>query len=1663
MADGCEFNILPEQSETYQCGTHNGNLIRFRIQNISNCTVTFRIAPTSMWSACNSKLGDTFGYDGKYYIYEGFPSTFNPPVKQVPFYKNDTYVDTSISLDYLSSTRSFYAAGLNNDGFFYTDPIDITPVAPQKGELEVWIKPSQAIIDGAKWKLMAYSDWMNGNDRLKGINAGRYTIQFKDITGWLRPSDIIVNIISGEVLYKEANYTDNKKYAISGKIEDHNNKGIYNVVVTFANNYSDTTDSNGNFTISNIPAGTSGYLIPSHSGYTFKPEKQFIVSLYSDVIKNFETEAPLPTVTYTQPNSGTFYVGDSITINWNATNQHHFGLYLYKGGTTEDKQVGTIVLTHDSIDKYYIWKIPSVINDQNNNTHTINGNDYKIKIAVWNGNTTAAMSAGDYCDDTISLFPPPDDNPEEPTISFVSSVDSGNAPLQVDFTVNTKNLIINSCEWDYNNDSIIDIRTIDGNSSHIFKNSGTYNVCVIINDVSAKQYKKCKFISVKEPEQLSKNIVFTPYYPENDAIVSSVMPGGKAMRYYVISDTDRKPVAYTVIKYKFNDNEKVYDAQTDMQGIICIETPTISHSKNFQLSVTDIVGNVLSDQAKFEPCFDVVTRDKSYSLTYCIYFGSGVSFGLKPGIKIGAFQYKKFALSLNAGINISTHLAFDVNGNHTNLILTNKRGVNADFDAFLGIFGKTWSTTLTKPSVKSGFDVGTTIKADYASKYRFQNFNLEDHKFPLAYLILENYFLANYNNLLLRFLLEQLILNIPQYNESTGFNVSVEGNAFAGVQFEVKNPFRVIPGNSVNLSFKAIDSEYLYHIDIEKYFNGMKNLSQGFVFNCDIFNLNLGIQNKFNGDKRKNSTPELSLSNFLSFGDQSDIIGEQNIMLQTSENGNKLIVMEQLLNRSQDDYGLFIEHSDVYETYRRVKTDHPDSIEDLSVQSPMIHSMLNGLSCNLTPKDYNNAFSSFFNVKNGQVECDRFKKVINLSELSVEIQAALIGLNFKAAFEKDFEYISSKSMFIPKKYLLETETYPDGYIQNNDILILENIIKEELERIIKENSDHLETILKKIDDGVEFVITVGKSILHGTLKAIKATKASITRLINNDKKRSYRIAAKNDHFQTVKAQTIGEVYFVRIMDENNNEIKEFSPLELTLKFNMTQLSEAGFSETDASKLRIYRWNSQTGYYHLIGGIVDTENGSVTSSINLPGQYILAIDPSAPEINNFIISDGTSTPTISFQIVDDFSGININSIQLFIDDTEIVNHSNIHQYYNESNGQFTYKINNALPDGEHQIKLIVNDSTGNNKELIQKFNTNDIAPVIEHQPVTSASSDLPLQICANVTDEESIKGVYLHYRPKTNEMPYEIIEMKKQNRSFSEYSAMIPQKHITSFGIQYFIQTIDISGNKAQSSPYDIIIEDNHAPELPARPEVTLMAEGYKIEWEQAEDIDTKGYKIYIGNSLDDLKLFEDIKDHTSIIINGINQNSYVSVSAYDESGNEGNKITLTKLEVIKTQKIPLNSGWNLISLNVEIDNQSPDEVLNSIFSQLVKVKSITKSYDPFMPSFLNNLKAMEQGKGYWINIENDMDLYISGKPLCDNSSHNLKKGWNLIGYNCQSTQAVEEVFSEILSVLVKVKNIQYSYDPDIPPFFNTLKDLIPGEGYWVNVSEDITLHYLCTN
>lgn len=69
----------------------------------------------------------------------------------------------------------------------------------------------------------------------------------------------------------------------------------------------------------------------------------------------------------------------------------------------------------------------------------------------------------------------------------------------------------------------------------------------------------------------------------------------------------------------------------------------------------------------------------------------------------------------------------------------------------------------------------------------------------------------------------------------------------------------------------------------------------------------------------------------------------------------------------------------------------------------------------------------------------------------------------------------------------------------------------------------------------------------------------------------------------------------------------------------------------------------------------------------------------------------------------------------------------------------------------------------------------------------------------------------------------------------------------------------------------------------------------------------------------------------------------------------------------------------------------------------------------------------------------------------------LGAGWNLISLNVvPPSYNVENVFSGV-SGLLQVKNTTQSYAPAMAGYFNTLKTLSPGEGYWVNVSSASTL------
>ena len=70
----------------------------------------------------------------------------------------------------------------------------------------------------------------------------------------------------------------------------------------------------------------------------------------------------------------------------------------------------------------------------------------------------------------------------------------------------------------------------------------------------------------------------------------------------------------------------------------------------------------------------------------------------------------------------------------------------------------------------------------------------------------------------------------------------------------------------------------------------------------------------------------------------------------------------------------------------------------------------------------------------------------------------------------------------------------------------------------------------------------------------------------------------------------------------------------------------------------------------------------------------------------------------------------------------------------------------------------------------------------------------------------------------------------------------------------------------------------------------------------------------------------------------------------------------------------------------------------------------------------------------------------------------LNAGWNLVSFYVEaSDMTAATVLAPISSSLLQIKNLTSSYDPSIPSFLNTLSSLSVKDGYWVKVSEDVSL------
>ena len=192
---------------------------------------------------------------------------------------------------------------------------------------------------------------------------------------------------------------------------------------------------------------------------------------------------------------------------------------------------------------------------------------------------------------------------------------------------------------------------------------------------------------------------------------------------------------------------------------------------------------------------------------------------------------------------------------------------------------------------------------------------------------------------------------------------------------------------------------------------------------------------------------------------------------------------------------------------------------------------------------------------------------------------------------------------------------------------------------------------------------------------------------------------------------------------------------------------------------------------------------------------------------------------------------------------------------------------------------------------------------------------------------------------------------------------------------------------------------------------------------------------------------------------------YVLSATYNTQGfpNEGNFVgngmsALASLSTIltQTQSISIPVGWSIFSTYIESGEPAVDSVLSNIINDIIIVKS--GSGMVFWPPFVNMIGDIVKGEGYQINLLSAQTVEVEGIAVVpQNSPLIVPAGWSIIGYLRNNTGDLVLMLNSINSNIIIVKNgagMVYW-----PPFVNMIGDMVPGEGYQINLSNSAILVY----
>jgi len=166
--------------------------------------------------------------------------------------------------------------------------------------------------------------------------------------------------------------------------------------------------------------------------------------------------------------------------------------------------------------------------------------------------------------------------------------------------------------------------------------------------------------------------------------------------------------------------------------------------------------------------------------------------------------------------------------------------------------------------------------------------------------------------------------------------------------------------------------------------------------------------------------------------------------------------------------------------------------------------------------------------------------------------------------------------------------------------------------------------------------------------------------------------------------------------------------------------------------------------------------------------------------------------------------------------------------------------------------------------------------------------------------------------------------------------------------------------------------------------------------------------------------------------------------------------TLTVVANI-SQTYNLTGGWNLISFPMDLGATGLTDFLTAVPAATSIWTFVNGGWQSFVvgtPAFLNSLKQLTPGNGYWVQLPAGVTktVTLSAPPVTVTANLVAASGWNLIGVTTPVTDMAGFITSSGAASVWAFSNGQWqSFIAGTPVFLNSLQKMDVGIGYYVNM------------